>query len=298
MHGREVLILVRKGFMQLGLPKSKQVLTDESPLRTLGSMGNMDSWIELGLRKRYVDVRPAWGEPRPLEKGWTPSGLGEPNDRLLIAGVLGFRGDPISERLQRIFHAGNDIEDRWIQRFKEIGAYISSGDWVPENKEGEIVLRGKIDIIVEHLFEPGRQFIVEVKSISPTGYKSLPRPSHNAAVNFENLYNVKGEVGQRVKKYMHQLQAYLSRMDFEEGILLFDNKGTQEFSDFLIKRDEQFIGEVFERLARLQEEYWAKDLLPPWNGGNRGKSIMATYKPTEAIPVEEVRMLYDHEGQF
>ena len=298
MHGKEVGILVKKGFMQLALPKSQQVLTDVSPLRTLGSMGNMDSWIELGLRKRYVDDRPTWGIPRLIEKGWTPSGLGEPNDRLLMAGVYGYRGDPISERLQRIFHAGNDIEDRWIQRFKDMGAYISNGDWVPENKEGEIVLRGKVDIIVEHLFEPGRKFIVEVKSISPTGYKSLPRPSHNAAMNFENLSNVKGDVGQRVKKYLQQLQAYLSRMEYEEGILLFDNKGTQEFSDFLIRRDEQFIGEVFDRLARLQEEYWVKNLLPPWNGGNRSKSIMATYKPTESIPIEEMKALYDHEGQF
>ena len=59
----------------------------------------------------------------------------------------------------------------------------------------------------------------------------------------------------------------MREMNMQEGILLFDNKGTQEFSDFLIERNDDAIDKIYERLARLQENYWSKNLLPPWGGG-------------------------------
>ena len=288
-----------RGLLKYTLPGSRGVLsTPQLPGTKQVVKGFMDSWIELELRKHYVDNRSIWGDPRPVEKGWTPSSLGEPNDRMLVAAQLGFRGDPIPEKLRRIFDAGNDIEARWLKRFKDLGVWVSDADWLPDAKPGELVLRGRIDIIVRHAFERDRKYIVEVKSINPNGFSNLPRPSRDPAENFQALMNVKGDVGARLHKYMHQLQAYLARMGIPEGILLFDNKGTQDFHDFYIVLEPGFIDPVFERLQRLQDDYWSKGLLPPWGGGSRSKAILATYRPTEAVPYEEVKELYAIRADF
>ena len=142
--------------------------------------GVMDSWITIALREYYKEKRPIWGKPRPLKNGWTPSSLGEPNDRLLVAKQLGYRGDAIGYKLQRIFSAGNDVEDRWIKHFDSIGVLQSHGGWLPKNENSYLTFRGKYDIIIKHKYEKNRTFLVEVKSMSPRMFPSLPPVQMNA----------------------------------------------------------------------------------------------------------------------
>ena len=259
-------------------------------------MSTSVSWIEQSLARHYVDDRPLWGEPRPLSKGWTPSGLGEPNDRLLVASQLGYRGDLVTEKMRRVFDAGNDIEDRWVKRFKAMGLLRSHGEWLPAGPSDGLVIRGKLDLVVVN--PSSRELeIIEVKSISPTGFNSLPAAQVSGARNSELLWNVSGGLRGRLRKYLLQLWVYMDRMGLSKGHLLFDNKGTQEFRDFNVEVDSVQLSRVYSRLRDLQDEYWAKELLPPWNGG-RGKSLMATYRPNEAVPLSEIKGLYVQEEEW
>ena len=256
----------------------------------LSSKLKVESWLYVKLREKYKDTRPLWGDPRPLSKGWTPSSLAEPNDRMLVAYQLGYRGDKISDKLQRIFDAGNDIESRWIKRFKDLDLYIDSGKWIPSNSSSGLTLRGIVDIIIHHPYEKDRQIIVEVKSISPIGFQQLPPASPDANVNFQRLMSLPGDIGSRCKRYMYQLQVYLRELGVSDGMLLFDNKGNQDFKDFAISANPSILDEMYDRLKDMQERYWSKDLLPPWNK-RKGKSIFSTYRPDEAVPVEEIKQL-------
>ena len=252
----------------------------------------VDNWLEQRLNEIYVDERPLWGSPRPVYKGWTPNSIGEPNDRLLVAALLGYRGDPISPRLQMIFDAGHDIEARWVKRFTKMGILVDNNVWLPKPSPAPLVFSGKVDARVTHAYEPSRSFVVEIKSISPNGFRELPNASRDPQENYDNLMGMSGVVGDRVKKYMSQVQVYLHCMSMNEGILLFDNKGTQEFTTYYLTINDDALNTIYARLTDMQTSYWEKGLLPVWNGG-KSKSIMATYKPDEVVSIEEMKAQYE-----
>ena len=256
----------------------------------------MDDWLDLALKNYYVDRRPLWGKPRPVEKGWTPSALGEPNDRLLVAGLLGYRGDPITEKLQRIFRMGNAVEDMWRERYEALGILESANKWLPKVKGMPLTISGKYDMVIRHMYEPTRRFVVEVKSMAPEIYYMFPQPSMDPDKNYSDLTNLSGQAGDRARKYLAQLQVYLHVLGMAEGILLIEDKGHQTYKNYFVTHNPQFIDGLFEKLAGIQTEYWAKGLLPPWNGGKSNRSFFAQYKPDEVIPIEEFKQAYPQEG--
>ena len=258
--------------------------------------GMMDSWLQVEMKNHYTDRRPVWGEARPVAKGWTPSSVGYTNDRLVVAGLLGYRGEVISQKLQRIFDAGNDIEDRWIKRFKALGVYIDNNVWIPRTGVEGLEFSGKMDALVRHPYEAGRRFVVEIKSISPIGFEQLPRVSMSSDVNYANLQAMRGDVGDRMRRYLLQLQLYLVCTGDREGLLLMDNKGNQDFRDYYIESKPDVIATLRERLLMLQEEYWAKELIPPWLGSSRSKDIMATYRSGEVVSLAEMREVVETHG--
>ena len=95
--------------------------------------------------------------------------------------------------------------------------------------------------------------------------------------------------GERTRKYMAQLQTYLQEMNMDEGILLYDNKGNQEYADFYIARNPEYIESLYERLQIMQNDFWVKGLLPPWTGGADSKHPLARHKPDEIVSVEEMK---------
>ena len=283
----------KKRLIKTGLPSfgGGKIIGEKRTKTVKHVRGAMDSWIALALREYYKERRPVWGKPRLLKNGFTPSSVGEPNDRLLVAKLLGYRGDPVGDKLQRIFDAGNDIEDRWIRRFDSLNVLHSHGGWLPNNVGSPLTFKGKYDIIIRHKYEKGRLFLVEVKSMSPRLYPSLPQVHPDPHVNFKNLMELRGQAGDWVRKYMNQTQIYLHEMNMNEGILLFDNKGTQEFSDFHLVKNIEMVNRVYDRLLGLQI-YWERQVLPPWGGGI-SKSPIGSYKPSEEVPLEEMLEAYE-----
>ena len=112
-----------------------------------------------------------------------------------------------------------------------------------------------MDAVVKHKYESDRDFVVEIKSINPEGFRTLPQVSMDAVTNFSRLMECGGMTGTRVRKYMQQLQIYIREMQMDEGILLFDNKGNQDFLAYHIVHDAGYTDAMIERLQSLQEHW-------------------------------------------
>ena len=216
---------------------------------------------------------------------------------MLVVGLLGYRGDPISPQLRLIFDAGNRVEDGWERRFRDTGVFISRGEWLPyQAPPGEPVMRGRLDIIIERPSDKQR-FLVEVKSTNTDGYYRLPKIHSDPAVNLKRLMSMTGAMGDRVKKYVQQTLVYLHRTQMSDGYLLFDNKNNQQYALYHLRPDPEMVKQIYERLTRLAV-YWRRNEVPPWNGGV-SKHVLATHRPNEAVPIEEFkRMLVEPVESF
>ncbi len=245
------------------------------------------NWLQLSRDDKFTDHRPLWGEVRT--KGWMPSSMGDPCDRKTILGMFGYRGDPISVKLRRIFDMGKAIEKIWQAEFESMGILL--GKNVRFAHPNNPVISGEYDVMVRHPYEPGRRMIGEIKSINDNGFKKLPPVSLNSADNIVALMSVKdGYVGARFRKYMYQLQAYLYFVEgVEEGFLLFDNKNSQDYKLYPVSLDPDIIVPETQRLVRL-EEYRPKLVVPACTCDAK-KSGLCTIHPDEDIPLDELKNL-------
>ena len=256
-----------------------------------------EDWIDLALEEhiRGQNAEPMWGEPRPLSKGWTPSSIGEPNDRAIVAKCLGYNDEPIGKQLQLIFDTGNDIEARWVRRFKEMGVLAGNDIWLPGARRSGLMFRGKVDMIVRHKYEPDRKILIEMKSIAVGLFNDLPPISRDPVANYDSLMLLRGYLGDRIRKYMAQLQVYLYEMNMDEGLMFFESKDNQRQAKYPIVQMPHMLDEVFERLKMLQDEYWSRGLLPPWKGSDSNKSLLKVYRTDEVVPIDEMKAQFDPE---
>ncbi len=275
---------------------------DRRPRKTVASGGRKTStpprasgknWIALEMQKNMTDNRPLWGDLRPVTKGWTPTKMGEPCGRVTILSVLGYRGDPISEGLRRIFDRGNSIETEWQTRFRNWGILIDSNIRIktPPGK-GIITVSGEYDIRVRHPYEAGRQMIGEIKSINDRGFGLLPAVTMDPEYNKTQLMQVSDRnVGPRLRKYVFQTMSYLYETGIREGFLLFDNKNTQAYADYYLELDEELVETEYTKLQKL-ESAWQQLVIPPCGcieGAKKGP--LCKIKVDEEIPYEEMKAL-------
>ena len=247
------------------------------------------SWLALALDDMHADRRPLWGEPRA--GAWHPSALGEPCDRLLVLSMLGYRGEAILPKLQRIFDAGNDIEARWLNRFTELGILL--GSQVPVKRDIPPMISGKADALITHPYEMTRRLVVEIKSINSNGFRQLPPVSLDHEVNYHNLMALPTYIGNRIRKYMYQLQVYLVEGcgQATEGLLLFDNKDTQDFAEYSLLPNPELIAEKYANLIKL-DGYRAMLTVPPCTCVSRDRgNVVCGYREAEVLPLTEVQSM-------
>ncbi|KKN86931.1 hypothetical protein LCGC14_0264940 [marine sediment metagenome] len=266
-----------------------------SKAKTVGTVAK-ESWLDLSIAQKYTDNRPLWLPGREPEKGWTPSSMVNSCDRLLILGLLGFRGEPFPTHVKRIFEMGQAIEKLWQKRFTEFGILIGSN--VRAKFDGPPKLSYEYDVMIKHPFERGRRMIGEIKSCNDRSFKLLPQRTLDPVANLENLSNIGDSYfGGQVKKYLLQLLAYLYAQNVEEGFLLFDNKNDSKFRDFYISLEvgRDMIVSQFERMNHLNE-YWVKQVVPPCthdpeeNGfGSKKNSVLCGLHDDEEVALNEVK---------
>lgn len=135
-------------------------------------------------------------------------------------------------RVTRVLEYGNHTHIRLLGALFSLGLVSAVEIEIPEND----LVHGRADAILSIKGEP---YVLEIKSVNSSKFKKgLPDSSH-----------------------IKQLQLYLYFFGIKKGILLYENKDTQDLKEFVIDYDEKIVKEVFSEFNRLKELI-EKDIIP------------------------------------
>ena len=253
------------------------------PKRRKANMLSYVHWLKQLDKECFAEKRPIWGEPREFIKGWRPSLIGESNARILVATVLGYRSFTIDARMEDILNTGKVIENLWIDKFNNMGILEACNVPMPP-PTSDVTISGYADAIIQRNDE---LVVVELKTIAPWGYDNLPRPYVHKD-NYDLLTRLRGALHDRVNKYMKQLQVYLHELGMENGMLMFVNKGTQEYKIYDVQYNAKAVEALYGWLRKM-EVFWGLGVIPPWTGKENSKDLLAQYKPHESVPYDEMK---------
>lgn len=132
----------------------------------------------------------------------------------------------LDARTLRIMDHGDYTHLRLISTLFSLGIVKGTEIDIP-NKE---IVHGRADVIVNIEGEP---HVVEIKSINSYAFAKLQSgdPDH-----------------------IKQLQLYLHYFKIKKGILIYENKNTQEIKEFLIEYDENIVKEALEKFYILKAQ--------------------------------------------
>jgi CRISPR/Cas system-associated exonuclease Cas4 (RecB family) len=150
-----------------------------------------------------------------------------------------FRGVPIEQnhdaRLLRIFDMGNDVHERYERYFREMGILIEAEMKVPD-RDGYPKVRGYIDDVIKWGGGEGRA-IVEMKSIGDRGF------------DFRIKYK------KPKKDHIHQIQMYMHYTQIHDGMVVYENKNTQQILVFTVEYDEEYCEKVMKKYRKFHQAY-------------------------------------------
>lgn len=134
---------------------------------------------------------------------------------------------PFDARTHRIFDYGNDMHERFCSYFKNMGILVDTE--IPVKLDEPVPIRGRADAIIKWPKKDGKLRVVELKSISPDGFtirKHYQKPRED---------------------HMAQIQIYMKALAIHDGIILYEDKGSQALLSFDVTFDE----ELFEKKVRV-----------------------------------------------
>lgn len=259
-----------------------KTLSNSGGKRPVVPKGLGTTWLQNQSVALREDKRPSWGDIRTM---WRPSSMGEQCDRKSILGMYGYRGDPISHKLSRIFAMGNAVEDIWREDFKKMGVLLQANVRIKD--DGPPAISGECDAILQHPSEPGRKLIAEIKSINCNGFKQLPPLTLDPELNYQGLMNTQGNIAGRIRGYMIQLQNYMRLFNVHEGLLLFDCKCTSDFSDYGLNYHPELVETNQNRLIRL-DGYRGKFIVPPCTCEGKHEGL-CSYRHSDEVTLDEMK---------
>lgn len=252
-----------------------------------GDLVPLSSWLGMAIEELHTDKSPLWGRIRAHGQGWRPSGMGEQCDRKSVLGMLGYRGEPISLGLRRIFDLGNQVEAQWRQYFSQMGILLSSNQKV--FRESDPIVSGEYDVLVKHPYEPTRRLIGEIKSINDNGFSKLPAVTLDPDQNFAALTTLSDRyMASRIRNYVLQLQMYLRLTGTHEGFLLFSNKNDSSYADYYLVQVPGMVEEEFNRL-RFRDPYWRRQVVPPCTCLTQNKIGLCVHNSDVEVPLAAMK---------
>jgi len=155
-----------------------------------------------------------------------PSTLHKDEDSLFRAYFNGTSGENFEPRILRIFDNGHGVHSRLQGYLKDMGLLLDAEAEV-WNEEFEIY--GHCDGILQLGDQKG---ILEIKSINSNGFWNLyaPKPEH-----------------------LIQVHVYMFCLAIPRGVLLYEEKDTQELKNFFVKEDPVIRDGILEKIKRVQK---------------------------------------------
>lgn len=140
-------------------------------------------------------------------------------------------------RVLRIFDRG-DVTHRGLLNalfgIPEIRIIASEVDIPPKE-----LFRGHTDAIISI---DNKLYVVEIKSSSEYKFKKLNEPEET---------------------HLKQLQLYMHYFKIPQGVLIYENKNTQELKEFEVKYSPELCKKILSEFRTLKEQYMDQDIIPP-----------------------------------
>lgn len=138
---------------------------------------------------------------------------------------------PKDARTQRIFEHGDHTHMRFMSVLFTLGLVTAVEVKIPDHE----IIHGRADAIISVDGEP---YVVELKSVGSYKFK-------------------KGEAD---ADHIKQLQLYLHFFKINKGILLYENKDTQDLMEFAFEYNPNLVKEILAGFEKLQKQVDANEM--------------------------------------
>lgn len=184
--------------------------------------------------------------------------------RQIFYTVKGFPRPPLDGQTARRLAVGEDAHRRIVQALYALGIVVAAEVPIPPGS----LFHGRADAIVSL---SGKNYVVEIKTVHPYQFDQMaiaPRRDH----------------------YL-QLQLYLHYFQIPQGIILAENKATQELREFLVELDRVEVSRVLSEFEKLRELIFVRSELPPLPDKSDWEFDQCKYCPFVDFCRENVRVL-------
>jgi len=143
------------------------------------------------------------------------------------------RAEPDAAVIRKLEH-GDYVHMKIIGSLMTLGVVSAIEVPIPEGK----LFHGRADAVINL---DGAPYLVEIKSVNHSRFQRLtaPEPGH-----------------------YKQLQLYLHYLNLEHGILILEDKDTQELKEFIVEKDPGILREIFITFRKLRSQI-ARSIVPP-----------------------------------
>ncbi|MBC7221723.1 PD-(D/E)XK nuclease family protein [Candidatus Bipolaricaulota bacterium] len=156
--------------------------------------------------------------------------------RQIFCTVKGFPRPPLDGQTARKLAVGEDAHRRIVQAMYGLGIVVAAEVPIPPGA----LFHGRADAIVSLA---GKNYVVEIKTVHP--------------YNFDQM-----AISPRRDHYL-QLQLYLHYFQIPQGIILAENKASQELREFVVELDRPEVNRVLAEFEALRETIFLRGELPP-----------------------------------
>lgn len=172
--------------------------------------------------------------------------------RQIFYDVKGFPRPPLDGKAARKLAAGEEAHRRIVQALYGLGIVVATEVPIPPGS----LFHGRADAIISL---SGRNYVVEIKTVHP--------------YNFDQM-----AIAPRNDHYL-QLQLYLHYFQIPQGIILAENKATQELKEFVVEMDRPEVNRVLRAFETLREMTFVRGELPPLPDKSRWEYDQCKYCP-------------------
>lgn len=141
----------------------------------------------------------------------------------------------IEPRILRVFDEGDFIHMRLMGVLISLGIVRATEAKIPPQE----IISGRADAIVS--LEGGKPYVLDFKSISSFGFNGLDKPK---------------------QEHVKQIQLYMHYFKIPQGILLYENKNSQELAEFVLEYDPELVQKLLEEFEVLKKQI-AQNSIPP-----------------------------------
>jgi len=168
--------------------------------------------------------------------------------------MKGMPGEKFKADMYRKLDNGDYVHKRIMSILVSLGIVVASEIRIPESN----TFHGRADAIVTI---DNELYVLEIKSMNSYGFKNLEQPD---------------------PAHLKQIRLYMHYFNINKGIILIENKDSQELKEFIVTRDDRILNEIFISFGILKEMTQA-NTIPPKPNFNREDKWRCDYCPYRKV---------------